>query len=87
MQASECSMMERYVLERSCCSLLAEEFSANRRQQKCDNISMKLFINRSAHMALGLTILHSPPANNFWQLATGNWMHTNWLGQQLLQVG
>lgn len=45
----------------------AEEFSANRRQQKCDNISMKLFINRLAHIALA----HSPPGSLLSQLAAG----------------
>lgn len=53
----------------------AEEFSANRRQQKCDNISMKLFINRLAHIALAHSLpcrtnpIPLPPS-----LPTGSWI-------------
>lgn len=53
----------------------AEEFSANRRQQKCDNISMKLFINRLAHIALAHSL---PSCTNPISLSpflpTGSWI-------------
>lgn len=66
---------ELLLLPSAVAAAAAEEFSANRRQQKCDNISMKLFINRLAHIALAHSLpcctnpIPLPPS-----LPTGSWI-------------